>query len=97
MLDIELIVKGGDELAEFYPEKYGAFEKKLSALVMDTFPGAGTCSVESQPGWQAEAREKRRKEKEEEELKQALIELFQEPEIQAMIQNRAGKVAPSSA
>ncbi len=88
-MDLEIIIKGGVELQQFYPKKYEAFQEKIEQMIMDTFPGVMGYSIGSEPTAYHQAQQQRREDKEEEALKQALIDVFKEPEVQAMLQQQA--------
>lgn len=87
-LEVEIVIKGGDTLSSFYPKEYDAFVDTLTNMVFDTFPGVIGCIIGSEmtdiEKYRKEEREKAREEK----LKQTVIKILKEPEIQELIKGR---------
>ncbi len=80
-MEIEIIIKGGEELSKINKKKYYAMGDKIIALVMDGFPQVqGVIISPITNGWTPEKREKALK-KQEQKIKQDLIEILKEPEF----------------
>ena len=87
-MDIEIIIKGGDELKMLYPLEYETFEKKIGEMIMDFFPIVNLYMFTSEecifPANRKEAQDLIEKKK----FREALTEAFKDPEIQDIIKQR---------
>ncbi|MGB8219235.1 MAG: hypothetical protein WCE46_02495 [Methanoregula sp.] len=45
MMDIDITIKGGEELYELHPKKYDKIEDKISEMILDSFPEVGGTSI----------------------------------------------------
>ena len=80
--DIEIIIKGGEELSEFYPKNYEKFEKKIGESIVEMFPGVGCWFISSELTDRHKAEEKEREQKRKEQFKQTLISVLEKhPEL----------------
>ena len=78
-MDIEIIIKGGEELSEFYPRNYERFNEKINDLITEMFPGVNGWIVSSVLTDRHQAEKDNRERLREEEFKQTLIRIFEEP------------------
>ena len=84
-MDIEIIIKGGEELGEHYPKKFDVVEDKISNMFLDRFPEVTGTIISRELNPMAQLRERKRQEAENLKFKNALIEVLKEPEFQTMI------------
>ena len=78
-MDIEIIIKGGEELSEFYPKNYERFNEKINELIGEMFPGVGGWIVSPVLTDKHQAEKDEREGLREEQVKQALIRIFERP------------------
>ena len=88
-MDIEIVIKGGVELSEWYPEKYAAFEEKILKMVLDEFPGVSGCHLSSELTPRHAKEEAIREKIKQKEFNQTLIKVLAKPEVQELIRNGA--------
>ena len=94
-MDIEIIIKGGEELSEFYPKNYEAFQKKIGELILDAFPGVGGWCFSSKLTDRHQAEEQKREQIRDENFKQTLIRVFDKPEFQDKLHKMASEIVPA--
>jgi len=94
-MDIEIVIKGGEELSEFYPKNYEVFCKKINELIGEMFPGVGGWWISSVLTDRHQAEKQERERMRDEEIKNALIEVFKEPEFQDLLQKQISEIVPA--
>ena len=86
-MDIDIVIKGGEELSKFYPKNYEAFEKEIGDLILKRFPGVGGWFISPRLTDKHQAEEERREQIRQEKFKQTLIRVLDKyPEIREKIQ-----------
>jgi hypothetical protein len=81
-MDIDIVIKGGQELSEFYPKNYEAFEKKISEMIVEMFPGVGGWWISPVLTDRHQAEEEQREKIGQEHFKQTLIRVLNKyPEL----------------
>jgi hypothetical protein len=95
-VDIDIIIKGGEELSEFYPKNYEKFEEKISDLISEMFPGVGGWEISPELTDRHQAEKKDREQKRQEEFKKTLISILKEPELLEKIRAIRGATASSA-
>jgi hypothetical protein len=92
-MDIDITIKGGEELSRLNKKKYEAIVNKFSNEIMDAFPEVGCCAIGPlipskkellQRKHQDQAIERARAR----EIKTALTEVLKEPEFQEILRAR---------
>ena len=93
-MDIELIIKGGEELEEYYPKNYEAFREKIGDLIIEMFPGVGGWWFSSELTDRHKKEEEKREQMQDKQFKRVLTKVFKEPEIQDLLRQRITAMAP---
>jgi hypothetical protein len=75
-MDIEIIVKGGEELSEWYPKNYEKFEKKISDLISEMFPGVGGWCISPELTDRHQGEKEQREKVRQEHFKQTLFSVL---------------------
>lgn len=88
-MDLEIIIKGGVELKEWYPKIYEAFEEKIIKLALDEFPGVGGVFLSSELTPRHAQEEADREKIKQEKFNQILIKVLTEPELLEQIRDGA--------
>jgi len=84
-MDIEIVIKGGEELGEHYPKKFDTVEDKISNMFLNRFPEVTGTVISRELSPMAQLRERKWQEAENLKFKNALIEVLKEPEFQEKI------------
>ena len=96
-MDIDIVIKGGQELSEFYPKNYEAFEKEIGNLILKMFPGVGGWCISPRLTERHQAEKEQREEAEQEHFKQILIRVLDKhPELQEKIRSIRAEPASSA-
>ena len=85
-MEIEIVIKGGEELSEYYPKNYEKFQKMIGDNIHDLFPGVGVYSIASELTENHQAEKKEREQLQEQRDKELLVKILQEPEFHEKIQ-----------
>jgi hypothetical protein len=96
MIDIDIVIEGGEELEEYYPKNYEAFQEKIGDLIVEMFPGVGGWAFRSELTKDHRVQKQERERLRKEEFKEALIRVLQEPEFQDELRTVIGGEAPAS-
>jgi hypothetical protein len=93
-MDIDIIIKGGEELSEYYPKNYEAFQEKISDLIVEMFPGVGGWCLSSELTERHQAEKKKREEIQAREFKETFLRLLDEDaEVRELFQGKAASSA----
>ena len=95
-MDIDIVIKGGQELSEFYPKNYEAFEKEIGNLILKMFPGVGGWCISPRLTDRHQAEKEQREKAEQEHFNQILIRVLEEPEIKEKITKIISESIPSA-
>ena len=88
-MDIEIVIKGGVELSEWYPKKYEVFERKINDMIAEMFPGVGGWIISPELTDRHQEEEAAREQIKQKEFNRTLIKVLAKPEVQEMIRNIA--------
>jgi hypothetical protein len=78
-MEINIIIKGGEELEKFYPKGYESFLNNLTEMVLEAFPGVDGCLLDTEPTDRHKAEKDRREAMRKEELKMDFASLIEDP------------------
>ena len=95
-MDIEIIIKGGEELQELYPKNYEKFNEKISELILEMFPGVGGWCISPRLTERHQAEKEQREQKKQEEFEKTFFEVLKEPEVQEKIAQILSEPIPSA-
>lgn len=95
-MDIDIIIKGGEELSKFYPKNYEKFVEKVGDLILDMFPGVGGWGISSELTDRHKAEEAKREQREQERFEEMLIRVLESPEGQEILRQRITAEAPGA-
>jgi len=87
-MDIEIIIKGGEELSEFYPKNYKAFEKKISEMILEMFPGVGGWWISPELTDKHQTEENKRQQIRQQKYKETLLKVLREPGVRDLIHSK---------
>jgi hypothetical protein len=83
---IEIVIKGGQELSEFYPKKYKVFEKKLIKLTeMFPYPGVDGLGISPQLTDHHQNEKDEREKLRDKRYEQEILRALDDPEVRKMI------------
>lgn len=93
MSEIDIEIKGGEDLWEISLKKYDVLVKKINDMILETFPEVDCCVIGS--CFETDAARKKREKQEkavelrrQEKVKKELIEILKEPESQELMGDR---------